>query len=250
MVAQVLEQNPNNHFVAIANAQAQANNTLYAPAIFHRAFGRFTTGTNIINPNNTPVNVSVTYYASDGTVYPTTPFSLETKAVASIYQGGDSGNGLPAGGLVDNFAGSAIISTSGGGVVLVVNESGGITPSGAALSGTYGAAASGSGRVGLPVMANNGFGYVTGATIMNTSGQPVSGNVQYYNTDGSLQGGPQPFNIGAHASQLVYQGDSSLPNPFYGEAIVTQVGGPNNSLIVTTNALSASFFYTYTEPNQ
>ena len=175
---------------------------------------------------------------------------MEANAVASIYQGGSGGNGLPDGGLVDNFAGSAIISTSGSaGVVMVVNESGGVTPSGAALSGTYEAVASGSGRVGLPVMANNGFGYVTGATIMNTSGQPMSGNVQYYNTDGSPQGEPQPFNIGAHASQAVYQGDSSLPNPFYGEAIVTQESGANNSLIVTTNALSANFFYTYTEPN-
>ena len=132
---------------------------------------------------------------------------------------------------------------------MVVNENGGITSAATALSGTYSAAANGGSSVGLPVMANNGYGYVTGATILNTSGQTVSGSIQYYKTDGTVQGSPQPFSIGAHSSQLTYQGGSSLPDGFYGSATVSQTSGPAGSLIVTTNAVSASFFYTYTEPN-
>jgi len=98
-------------------------------------------------------------------------------------------------------------------------------------------------------MANNGYGYVTGATILNTSGQTVSGSVQYYKTDGTSQGTSQPFSIGAHSSQLIFQGGSGLPDGFYGSAVITQANGPANNLIVTTNATSPSFFYTYTEPN-
>jgi hypothetical protein len=255
LVAQMLEQNPNSHFVAIANAQPQGYQTVYAPAVFNQAYGSFITGANIVNPGASPVNVSVTYYRSDGTSYQATPFSLAAYAVASIYQGATSGSGLPAGGLPNGFAGSAIVTvsgTSGAGVVMIVNENGGNTLAGSAMSGTYTAASAGAGAIGLPVMANGGFGYITGATILNTTNQTVSGSVQYYKIDGSTQGSPQNFNIPAYSSQVIYQGNGSgLPDGFYGEAVVTQAanGGSANNLIVTTNAISPTFFYTYTELN-
>jgi hypothetical protein len=253
LVVQVLEQNPTSHFVAIANAQHQTSQTVYAPAIFNKAYGSFATGANIVNPNSSPLTVLITYYLTDGTAYPAAPFSLGAYAIASIYQGASSGNGLPSGGLPNGFAGSAVVTTAGGsgGVVMVVNENGGSTSTGSAMSGTYAAASSGANRIGLPVMANGGYGYTTGATILNISNQPVSGSVQYYNASGAVQGSPQTFTIGAHGSQAIFQGGSSniLPNGFYGAAIVTQTNGSSNSLIVTTNAISSTFFYTYTEPN-
>jgi hypothetical protein len=133
---------------------------------------------------------------------------------------------------------------------MVVNESGGVSASGTSLSGTYAAASNGTTSVGLPVMANGGFGYITGATIFNTSGTTVNGTIQYYKTDGTPVGQAQPFSIGPYASQLAYQGAPNLlPSGFYGTAVITQTGGGGSSgLIVTTNALS-SLFYTYTEPN-
>jgi len=145
---------------------------------------------------------------------------------------------------------------------MVVNEAGNTTASGAAQSGTYSAAAVsttgiyGGGGVGLPVVANGGSGgLVSGATILNTSDAAVSGTISYYNQDGTeLDGGShsQNFTIAAHASLPVYQGGTAagLPSGFVGQAVVTQSGGSTaGSLIVTTNALSANFFYTYTEPN-
>jgi hypothetical protein len=249
LVAQVLEQNPNSHFVAIANAQHGSSTTVYAPAVFNKAYGLFITGANIVNPGSSPVTVTVTYYSTDGTTYAAAPFSLGADAIASVYQGANGGTGLPIGGLPSGFAGSAIVTASGSGVVMVVNENGGLTATGSAMSGTYEAASSGAGSIALPVMANNGFGYITGATILNISNQSVSGSVQYYKTDGSTQGGPQAFTIGAHASQAIFQASSVLPGNFYGDAVVTQTSGSANSLIVTTNAISTAFFYTYTEPN-
>ena len=74
LVAQVLEQNANNRFVALVNAQATPQTTLYAAAIFHNAFGGFVTGSNIVNPNGISVKVTVTYYSSNGMAIATASF--------------------------------------------------------------------------------------------------------------------------------------------------------------------------------
>lgn len=247
LVAQVLEQSQSQKFVAIANAQpvSKAASTLYAPAIFNKAFG-FVTGANIVNPNAVSVQISITYYDDSGKAYPTPSFSLKPNSVAAIYQGDNSAM------LPNGFSGSALVKSSGGNVVMLVNESGGISASGAAMAGVYEAASSGSSTIGLPVMANGGYGYTTGATILNTSSNTVNGAIQYYNLDGTPQGIAQPFTIAPFASQLVYQGNAAqnLPsssNGFYGTAIIAENGG-GNDLIATANAES-NLFYTYTEPS-
>jgi hypothetical protein len=251
LVAQVLEQSASQKFVAIATAQAQTYTKLYSPAIFKGAFS-FNTGANIINPNAFPVSVSVSYYDATGDQLTTQPFTLAANSVQAIYHGGNGGgNGLPAGsGLSSGFSGAAIVNATGGGIAMVVNESGGVSATGTSLSGTYSAASNGSTSVGLPVMANGGFGYVTGTTIFNTSGNAVTGSIQYYDLSGNPVGQAQPFNIGPYASQLAYQGvPNVLASGFYGTALITQTGGGSSSgLIATTNALS-NLFYTYTEPN-
>lgn len=249
LAAQVLEQSPSSHFVAIANAQGQSQNTLYAPAIFNNAFGGFVTGANIVNPNSSPVSVTVTYYQNDGTVISTTAFTLNANAIAAIYHAATSGNGLPTSGLPNGFYGGAKVTSSGSGVVMAVNESGGLTTSGTARSGVYSAGATGGNNFGLPAVANGGVGFVTGLTIFNTSSTTVSGTIQYYNTDGSAVGSSQPFSVGAYQSAGIYQGSQAqlLGNSFYGTAIITS--NQSNALIVTTNAVSPMFFYTYVEPN-
>ena len=254
LVAQVLETRTDIKFVALASAEVAVADTLYAPAIFNNAFGGFSTGANIVNPNPNPVNVTITYYDKAGHAYPNAPFTLAGNAVAPVYQGGNSA------GLPNSFYGSATVSASGGGnIVMVVNEAGNTTASGAAQSGTYSAAAVsttgiyGGGGVGLPVVANGGSGgLVSGATILNTSDAAVSGTISYYNQDGTaLDGGShsQNFTIAAHASLPVYQGGTAagLPSGFVGQAVVTQSGGSTaGSLIVTTNVQNDSLFYTYT----
>lgn len=107
--------------------------------------------------------------------------------------------------------------------------------------------------VALPVVANGAFGgYITGATIENTTSSIVSGTIQYYDMNGQVVGSTKPFTIGPRASQGVYQGgaDQGLPPGFYGTALVTVTNGPTSSLLVTANAQSNQFFYSYTEPAQ
>jgi hypothetical protein len=247
LVAQVLEQRADIGFVALANAQTANLNSsgskLFAPAIFHNAFGYFVTGANIVNPNNKPVQVSVTYYDNNGHAYPASPFSLAANAVAPIYQGASSGLGLPVGGLPDSFYGSAVVTSVDGAVVMVVNEAAPATT--IAESGTYAAATTGSNNVGLPIVANNGgAGFTTGATVLNTADTSVNATITYYNVDGSATGITKAFSIAAHASQPLYQGAAGLTAGFYGQAVIT---ADSNSLVVTTNALNASMFYTYVE---
>ncbi len=249
LVAQVLEQNPALHFVAIANAISNAQSTLFAPAIFNNAYGGFYTGANIVNPNSTPVTVTLAYYSITGTVKTAPVFTMPAKSVVGIFQGNTSGTGLPVGGLPLGFIGAVGVTTQGGGVVMSVNENGGLTATGNSRSGTYAATASGASSVSLPVISNGGYSYVTGDTIFNTASSPVTATITYYNTNGTVVSGTQQsFTIAANGSQPFFQGAANLPANFYGTAVVTQTNGLANSLIVTTNAQSASLFYTYIEP--
>lgn len=246
LVAQVLEQSPNIRFVAIANAQASPKNTLYAPAIFNNAYGGFVTGANIVNPNSTPVSVSVTYYNLSGTATPMPLFTLNGRSIQPIYQGPGGNSNLPAG-----FTGAAVVTATGGGVVMVVNEDN-INVTTSSQSGTYSAAASGSGVVGLPVIANGGFGYTTGTTVFNASSSVVSFTLTYYGINGQPIVGltPASYTLNQYASVGVFQG--GINGLTYGTAVLTQTGGTPNALIDTTNATNpgAGLFYTYTEPNQ
>jgi hypothetical protein len=262
LVAQVLEQNPYTHFVAIANASSwltpttlPAQLSYYMPAVFDDAYGSFTTGANIINPSSVPLTVSITYYKQDGTALVAAPFALASRSIQPIYHGSTTnGNGLPSGGLPTGFAGAAVVTVTGPNgaypLTIVCNEGGGFTSSGVAESGVYSAAASGSSSLGLPVMANNGFGYTTGTTILNVSSTAVSASLQYYDTSGSPQGNVQTFSVAPYASHIFFQGAAGiLPAGFYGTAVITQNTGTANALMATTNAVSTTFFYTFSEPS-
>jgi predicted extracellular nuclease len=252
LVAQVLEQRPSVHFVALANTQKTSQNKLYAPAIFRDAYGSFNTGFNVANPSSSAISVSVIYYDLIGTRYVAPTFTLAPYALMGVYNGSTtSAIGLPAGGLPTTFAGAAIISSTGNGVAMVVNEYG-VASSGSA-SGTYGPSALANNSVGLPVMANGGYGYTTGTTVFNSSAVTVTGTIQYYKVDGTTQGTPKSFTVGPYGSVGIYQGDPAQGLPagssaFYGTAVVTE-NGVGKDFIITTNAQSSAFFYSYTEPN-
>lgn len=239
LTAQVLEQNPSQHFVAIANAQPVpfGQSTLYAPAIFNQAFGSFVTGVNIVNPTANNTVVKITYFDNSGNSVgaPTTQI-LAAHAVLSVFQPATQYLG-------SGFYGSAEID--GNDLVMVVNENGGLTASGSAESGVYNAIASGGGNVSLPVMSNGGFGYITGATVLNAGSTSQNITITYYDISGKSQG-QNTYTIPPHASQPIYQGGTTLPSGFYGTAQVTS--NPSANLLVTTNAISPAFFYTYTEP--
>jgi hypothetical protein len=242
------------------NTQTTPNTTLYAPTVFNDAFGGYNTGASILNPNPNPVNLTITYYDHNGVALPPASLTIAAHATAAIYHGGSQGaaggNGIPVGGLPDGFYGSAVVTSSAqgnapAGIVMMANEIGPsfnnqigtpITPNSAYL-----ALAGGKTSLNLPIMAKNGYGFTTGATLLNVSEAVVTVNIEYYNLDGTpVSGASSTVSVVAHGSLAIYQGaEKNLPANFYGTAVIT---GSSSSLIVTTNAISADSFYTYTEP--
>lgn len=244
LTAQTLEQNPTTRFVAIIGS-ATPTNQLFAPAIFNGAFGNFVTGSNLVNPNASPVTVNLTYHDAAGNAITIAAFTIPAHGSQPIYHADTSGNGLPSGGLPAHFAGTASI-TANGNLLLVVNEDGGTTATGSRESGVYLAPGAGKSQLGLPVMSNGYIGFYTGASILNTSSSPITIAIQYYDTNGNAIGSPRPQLIAPFGTYFIYQGAENpvLPANFYGSAIV-RVSGASNSIVAITNASSGEFFYSY-----
>lgn len=258
IIVQVMQRNPNSHFLTVINGstfdppqpQPLFSNKIYVPTVFNKAFGSFVTGLNLITNSSQAVTVTITYYDKNGTAINTSPFVIPSMSGTTIYHGATTGNGIPLNGLPDNFYGSAVVTTQGGNVTVVVNELGGLTEGGMGQTGTYIAPITGSNVIYLPVMANGGYGFTTGATIFNISNQAVTATIQYYNLDGLAATNPQTFTIRPNSNLPFYQGNPTqgLPVGFKGTATVTETNGLSNSLIITANAQSHDFFYTYTQP--
>jgi hypothetical protein len=273
LVGQVLEQRPSTRFVAFATMQPLISQnttpTLVAGAIFNQAFGDFVSGANLINPNPNPVQVSLTYYDNLGKAYIVPVFNLVGNAVLPIYHGAkvnastaSQNLGLPVNGLPVGFYGSALVSSSGGALplVMVVNEASSSASNSAAVrSGTYVASSlsqnnqndiKGIKNIGLPIVANQGQGYISGLVVVNTGEQTTNASISYYDPAGILVGQSQSFIIPAHASLPIYQGAAGLPENFYGQAVITQTdGAATNNLIAVANVQAADLFFTYNESN-
>ncbi len=138
-------------------------------------------------------------------------------------------------------------------VVMAVNEAAPATQNGSSRSGTYLAKAVPTdepnlSRIGLPMMANNPAGFMTGVTVLNVGTQSAHVTLTYLDNMGNSVGTPQTKTLDANASFPFYQGDAAqgLPSGFVGTALITG----DQSLLVTTNALNTSskLFFTYTEP--
>jgi len=232
---QVIEFGPAN-FVATFNAivPGQVKNVLYAPATFNGQFN-FVTGMAIANPNAAIANITISYYDTDGKLLLAQRQSIASNGVIGVFQPGVTG--------LSNTVSSAVISSDQA-LIMTINERG---PG--AIAGTYVGIATGSQNVSLPVMANGFAGFVTGATILNTSLVNTANlTLTYLDANDQPIGRPQTKTLAPNASFLVYQGDAAqnLPNNFFGTAIINS----DQPLLVTTNAFNtgSQLFYTYTEP--
>ena len=234
--AQVTEFGPNN-FVATFNAivPAQVQKTLYAPATFNGQFN-FVTGIAIANPNPTAANLTIKYYDVGGSLLLAQPQTIAANGVTGVFQPNVSG--------LSNQVSSATVSSDQP-LIMTVNEHGPGT-----ISGTYIGLASGSTALALPVVANGFAGFVTGATVLNTSStNSATLSMTYLDGNGHPIGNVQTKTLAPNASFQVFQGgsDQALPTGFFGTALITS----DQPLLVTTNALQTGtgLFYTYTEPS-
>lgn len=249
---QVIEVNDNTKFISASSVQTLQSNkssdvsdNLVASGIYNNAYGSFVTGTNIVNPNNNEVSVSITYFNSDGKSYTASPFTISSNGSVGIFDANTTGHGLPTGGLPMGFQGYAKIHSEGGSIAVSINENG--NSNGHILNGTFTAIDKPTNILNLPVISKGFNGYITGFSIINTSDQNIGINIQYYNQDGSSSIS-KSITINPNSKSDDYQGNDDLPDNFYGSATITQTSGPSNSILSITNATSPQGFYTYTEP--
>jgi len=234
LTAQVIEFGPAN-FVATFNAivPSQVQKTLYAPAVFNGQYN-FVTGMAIANPNGAAATATLKYYDANGTLLTTQSQPIAANGVAGVFQPNVSG--------LSSQVSSASISSDQP-LIMAVNEKGPGT-----ISGTYVGLASGNNNVALPVMANGVAGFVSGATVLNTSSSAAHLTFQYRDAaTGNTIGQAQSKTLAPNSSFQVFQGDSAqlLPSGFFGTATISS----DQPLLVTTNALQVGtgLFYTYTE---
>ena len=149
--------------------------TLYAPTIANQAYGGYTTGIGLVNLATAAVTITANYRDAGGAVIKTQTVGAAAGAYVALYSG-DPSLALPTG-----FAGTATISSSGGNLAAVVNETG---PGGQFSS--YNAVPSGSTTLFSPAALRNAYGgYTTGTGIQNTTGTAGTVTITYYNGSGT-----------------------------------------------------------------
>ncbi|MCL5958127.1 MAG: hypothetical protein M1358_02225 [Chloroflexi bacterium] len=201
--------------------------TLYLPVVLRDAYGGWTTGVGLQNAGSSPATIAVTYYAADGQAVLTTNVTVPGRGYWGLYQGGEP---LPLG-----FAGTAVV-TSNQPIAAVVNE---IATTGQAMS--YEGTAQPANTVYLPLIMKNAYGgWTTGLTVQNTSDNPASVTVVYYNDDGT-EAGRQTQDVPGRGYWAVYHGSDLLPPGFAGAAIVSS----NQPVVTVVNEVSSAGAMSY-----
>lgn len=226
-----------------------ASDTLYAPLIRRQqqpSPGTFyDTGISVVNPNASPVDVTVTYYggllACAGNTYTHGPINIAAGSSHVFYQGPDSTladkNGLP-----DNCVGSAVITSTGGNVLAIVNDSLNFTVQSAAYNAA--SADQSATKVALPLARNRhvpGYDFTTGIQIMNVGTSVANVDVMFADNNGTplnTCGADCTSTIQPNASFTIIPGvgNNAMPADSYGSAVVNSSNG--QPLVVIVNDFS------------
>jgi hypothetical protein len=232
---------------------ASASNTLFCPLIRANYFGD--TGISLVNPNNNPVDATITFYADDGSPNRPAPvvqnltIPANSSAVAFQGPGGNSrAAGLPGGTQTaanptptnNGFYGVARINSTGGDILAVVND----TLFGANWAvrsqSTYNCSVADDAgtEFALPLVRRFHLAatrLTTGIQVQNTTGSPVTVSMELYNWNGTRQAASDPasITIPANGSGNFWSGDwTGLPtvpteaggSGWYGSAILRATG--------------------------
>ena len=206
------------------NVAAAIATTLYSPLALNGQYG-FTTSMIVFNPGGTAVSGSIQFYDQNGAAGGVTQnFTLPAHSSQTFKQ--------PDEGLLSDRAYWAKIVGNGPLTAQVIE----FGP--ANFVATFNALSQSQAvtKVFAPAVFNGAFGgYVTGMAIANTANAPASGNITYYNTNGSVAQ-VQPFSIPANGVVGVFQPNAGGPPAgFNGSATISS----NQPLVVTVNERGA-----------
>lgn len=149
-----------------------ASPTLYVPLFRAKQYprpgdpasGRMDTGISVVNPGAAAVEVAVTYYGAGGSCAGETvsspPATIDGHSSHVFYQGAPGSQGLK-----DDCYGSAVIRSSGGGILAIVNDAQNLNQTSAAYNAV--SADQGGKTIALPLLRKGHHGFTTGVAVMN-----------------------------------------------------------------------------------
>ncbi len=210
-----------------------ASATLYAPLFRAKQYprpgdptsGRLDTGISVVNPGSSAVDVTITYYGAGGTCANETVTSpsvtIAPNSSTVFYQGAPAGQGLK-----EDCYGSAVIQSSGGGILAIVNDAQNLNQTSAAYNAVT--ADQGATTVALPLYRKaHANGLTTGISVMNVGTGQAQITVSF--NQNLPNGTSQPVACGADCTQTVganqtaifWPGNfSEIPNNTYGSATI------------------------------
>lgn len=205
----------------------QPSQQIFLPVILDDAYGGWTTGVNVTNPNDQAANVIIWYYNSAGQPVFSDSQSLGPHASWGRYQGGLLGRG---------FAGSAMVSSDHP-VLAVVNE---VPLSGNSIS--YPGGEAGATSLRFPVIVNGAGGWTSGLNLQNVGLRQTEVIVSFLDAEGRRVAG-ETRAVAGRAKWDLYQGSGMLPAGFSGSAAVTS-GEPLAAVANLTREGGAAAGYT------
>ena len=232
----------------------QAADTLYSPLIRNGFFG--TSGISVVNPGASPVDVTVTYYASPGAdscsgtyVHNNGAQTIAAGSSAVFYQGNVAGLDTGDSTLPVGCFGSAVIESSGGNVLAIVNDA----DLGAGTSAAYNAVsqAGGATKVALPLFRKEHVAQklTTGIQAMNIGSSPANVTLSVAGDGiGTIPASLANATIAPNASQNWFPSGAAewdfVPSNSYGSATIES----DQPIIVivndfSTNGMSDSAIY-------
>jgi hypothetical protein len=208
-----------------------ASETLYSPLFRSRQYvragdpssGRLDTGISVVNPGDTEVTAQITYYGADnpaasaacrGQTFTSPQQTIAPKSSYVFYQGGST-EGLPA----DCF-GSAVVRSTGGGVLAIVNDSQNEGMTAAAFNAVT--AEQGATTVALPLYRRNHVGLNTGISIMNVGDAEANATISFTpaGASGPAACGNCSFTIPPNSIYVVWPPSAQGVPDSYGAAVI------------------------------
>jgi hypothetical protein len=177
-------------------------------------------GIQIQNQGSVEANVSITFYAQNGTEYAFTGITIA--ASDSVTYGNLDPSINPGGvGVPDGFTGSAVVQSDQP-VVAIVNTMGTLGSDMVAFGASSGSFSAGSDSVQLPLLMKDYYGYYTWFNVQNASASTVEVYVDYIiGGDAYTEG---PVNIDAGLSYTFDQSTNANLTAGVGSAVVRADG--------------------------
>jgi len=193
---------------------AEVNTSLAAPLVFKNA-RRWSTGIQVFNAGQAPAQVTAAFLRPDRAAAVQETATIPPRGSATLYQPANAA-------LPDDYVGSAVLSSTGGPLVAVVNQ----VRAESNLAMAYTAAPGGATTLDLPLLTKDYGGWTSGVRIQNLAAEPADLAIVYYDQAGRPVHTTQDTLPPGGSTTYVLSDLAALPWGFQGAATVASNGRP------------------------